>query len=231
MLLSNVTVNNSMLMQYGKISTTSSYVTWTQPNATGTTTTIDGGNMTITASTVAGSSTKEGPMNDSSTYGWYCGNPSTAWWQVKFPYNLRVTGLQVIGQKYGTSYYDQTVQFYTSSSKTTKIGNSLTLPKNNYTTFSVPDVSPVITDTIYGYFTSSGMIGMYRFYITAQKATSALNYITFPTSFSSTNYGFATSYIGTGLSSAYCTSRTSSNISLAGMDPNSTSAVWLATGY
>ena len=60
---------------------------------------------------------------------------------------------------------------------------------------------------------------------------SALNIIYLPTSYTSTNYGAAFTYIGGSSTTAYISNRTASTISLANVDSNVSSGSYITIGY
>ena len=81
-------------------------------------------------------------------------------------------------------------------------------------------------------FTGTGysMVGEVK--LTATYATSTLNSIIFPTSYTSSNsYGASFSYIGGSSSTAYISTKSNTGLSLDGVDTNSSSANWIALGY
>lgn len=142
---------------------------WTQPIATGETTAVDGGNMVITASNQYSTYNAYKAMDGiksgtTATTGWGTNNTSAVqWWQVKFPYKIKITGLT------GYQRYDTTVanantvgRFYTSSSKTTPIGNTYNnAVSTNWNAVSVTGIPTegIITDTIYFEKTGGGNYG------------------------------------------------------------------------
>lgn len=89
-------------------------------------------------------------------------NTKTGWWQVKFPYKLKITGL-----KYYAPYSSSaetviatTGRFYTSSEKITPIGDEINTTKNwqEVNVANIP-TEGIITDTIYFDITNSGGYG------------------------------------------------------------------------
>ena len=135
------------------------YKPWSQPIATGETTAIVGGDMVITASSAftgydaykAMDGTSSGTTSET---GWGTNNTTgVQWWQVKFPYEIRITGL--IGyQRYDTTPANANTigRFYTSSDKTTPIGdeynNAVGVNWNSVSVTGIPEEG-IITDTIY----------------------------------------------------------------------------------
>ena len=142
------------------------YLPWTQPKATGATTAIDGGNMVITCSSAYSGydayKAMDGTLSGTTpATGWGTDNTTAVqWWQVKFPYKIRITGLT------GYQRYDiepnnaNTIgRFYTSSDKTTPIGDEYNNAIGiNWNAVSVTGISAegVITDTIYFEKTGGG---------------------------------------------------------------------------
>ena len=173
------------------------YVSWTQPKLTANTTAAEGGSIVVTATSGdTGSSVNypyqamDGGKTSGSAYWEVKSVPS--WWQIKFPYKLKITGIKYYKAD-NDSNNTTSVEFYTSSAKTTKIGNTLSTSGNAWASFSVSGIpsSGIITDTVYvnlaassGGYTSIGEIE-----ITATKQTvidgtaSSYDYIGSPTAY------------------------------------------------
>lgn len=83
--------------------------------------------------------------------GWNCGDTTTGWWQVIFPYELRITKLiRYNNYLENTEYNSIKGQFFTNSSKTTPIGDAINVTnETNWFSQEITPSSPVITDTIY----------------------------------------------------------------------------------
>jgi hypothetical protein len=136
----------------GGSQTTISFETWTRPTATGTTTTLIEGNMTITAS--ASSDTAWKAFNNvyasSTSDGWRPMATGQQWWKVVFPYRIRITGLL-----YRNACSDEsssiTGRFYTSDTMDTPIGDDFTSPSNNAGSVTITNIPEegVLTNTIY----------------------------------------------------------------------------------
>ena len=145
------------------------YLPWTQPIATGETTAIDGGDMVITASSQSSTYQAYKAMDGVSsgttaTTGWGTSNTTAVqWWQVKFPYEIRITGLTGY-QRYDTTPANANTigQFYTSSEKTIPIGdeysNAVGVNWNAVSVTGIP-AEGIITDTIYFEKTGGGAYG------------------------------------------------------------------------
>lgn len=147
---------------------------WTQPKATANTTAIDGGNMVFTASSTYSTWKAYGPLDGLTSgerNGWIPSNTSSAWWQVKFPYKLKITGLKHYNAEAESSIAITSGRFYTDSTMTTPIGNSFSTPNTDWyaTTVSGIPAEGVITDTIYFSRTGSGYSGIGELVITAQR--------------------------------------------------------------
>lgn len=131
---------------------------WTQPKATANTTSIEGGSMVITASSESGTNWAAYKAFDSTSSsvgnGWATdGTNISGWWQVKFPYKIRIKGLKY-HRRYSENVDNATSgRFYTSSAKTVALGDTFSVAAGTLSEFSV-DInnipsSGVITDTIY----------------------------------------------------------------------------------
>ena len=89
-------------------------------------------------------------------------NTKTGWWQVKFPYKLKITGLKYYAP-YSSSAENliaTTGRFYTSSEKITPIGDEINAT-TNWQEIDVANIPTegIITDTIYFDITNSGGYG------------------------------------------------------------------------
>lgn len=147
------------------------YVAWTQPVLTTNTTTVtDLGNVTATASSYGNNSggsasgneypyhAMDGVKSGSGTTYWGCNasNPAGQWWQVVFPYQIKITGLTHYN-RYGNSYANVTGQFWTSSDRTTPIGDAFgATGATGWKATAIQNIpaSGVVTDTIYFYITA-----------------------------------------------------------------------------
>ena len=154
------------------------YVAWTQPVLTGNTTSVTEGDITVSASTNnTGYSNIYGAMDGVSSGTnqaniWMTNNSSTGWWQVVFPYKIRITGLTHYNS-YGRNSGDRwiTGQYFTSSDKTTPIGDSFTTDDVNWQATTIENIpsTGITTDTIYFNKTNGGVwSGIGELQITAQ---------------------------------------------------------------
>lgn len=145
------------------------YLPWVQPIATGATTAIDGGDMVITTSNEYSTYNAYKAMDGVSsgttaTTGWGTNNTTAVqWWQVKFPYKIRITGLTGYQRQDSTPANANTIgQFYTSSDKTTPIGdtynNAVGVNWNAVSVTGIP-AEGIVTDTIYFEKTGGGSHG------------------------------------------------------------------------
>ena len=145
------------------------YLPWVQPIATGETTAIEGGDMVITASSAYSNYNAYKAMDGidtstTATTGWGTNNTSAVqWWQVKFPYKIRITGLTGYQRYDSTPANANTIgQFYTSSEKTTPIGdeysNAVGVNWNAVSVTGIP-AEGIVTDTIYFEKTGGGNHG------------------------------------------------------------------------
>lgn len=156
------------------------YEDWTQPVATASTTAIEGGDMVITASneypTYNAYKALDGvKTGTTATTGWGTYNTTAVqWWQLKLPYKIKITGLADY-QRYDTTPANANTigRFYTSSDKTTPIGdeynNTIATNWNRVEVTGIPEKG-VVTDTIYFEKTGGGAYGgLGELEITAQK--------------------------------------------------------------
>ena len=151
---------------------------WTQPIITANTTTTTAGNIVCTASSQYSDAYGAWKALDgilSGSDAWASVTAETkGWWQVKFPYKLKITGLTFYSS-HGTSnnYLSKDCQFFTSADMTTPIGNAFVGSTVAFTPTQITGIPAegVITDTIYLNITSSNSsgIGMGGLQITAEK--------------------------------------------------------------
>ena len=131
---------------------------WTQPVAKGDTTAIDGGDMVITASSYSGTTWNPykafDNISSSVENGWAIGGTGNAgWWQVKFPYKIKITGLKYY-RRYSQNADNATSgRFYTSSDKSVAIGDKFSVSTGTLAEYSIDianiPADGIITDTIY----------------------------------------------------------------------------------
>ena len=154
------------------------YVAWTQPTLTSASTSTPLGTVTITASSYY---TNEDPykamdgVKSGTGKNYWASNGSQAageWWQVVFPYKIKITGLNYYN-RYGSGYQSCAGQFWTSSAKTTSIGDAFAATGNTnwkLTTITGIPVAGIETDTIYFYITGGvRYTGMGELEITATR--------------------------------------------------------------
>lgn len=144
-------------------------IDWVQPVATGSTTAIDGGDMVITTSNEYSTYNSWKAMDGiksgtNAATGWGVNNTSaTQWWQLKLPYQIRITGIKVY-HRYDTTPANANVvgRFYTSSNMTTPIGDTLNdTSATNWQEFTISGIpsSGIVTDTLYFRKTGGGTYG------------------------------------------------------------------------
>ena len=136
----------------------SAYITWQQPVATASTTHITGGDMVISASSSYSTDWSAykafDSISTSMNNGWAVNSTNIAgWWQVKFPYKIRVTGIQYYRRYSGGADNATTGRFYASSDKTITLGDSFSAPAEANSVYSLDianiPTEGVVTDTIY----------------------------------------------------------------------------------
>lgn len=149
------------------------YESWTQPALSSNTTTVTEGNIVVSASSnYSGEDPWRALDGNNSGTSFAFNSVPTGWWQVKFPYKLRITGLTFCQRENAGSYRTNTARFYTSSDKSTPIGNEFNPPATSYAQTVVSGIpsAGIITDTIYLDVTAGlTSAGMSELYITAQK--------------------------------------------------------------
>lgn len=170
---------NKCLEEYQNSEAQISTEPWTQPVATGEITAIDGGDMVITSSEGVEESyypylAFDGDYSSSSSM-WSAYPNTEAWWQIKFPYKIKVTGLTFYQKTSGAGHYTKDARFYTSSDMNTPIGDAFVGTGSNFAVTEIQNIPAegIITDTIYLNITSShnGGVGMGDLKITAEKIT------------------------------------------------------------
>lgn len=105
---------------------------------------------------------------------WGSRTKGVTWWQVKFPYTLRVTGITVYNG-YTTNVENANLagRFYTDQSKLVPIGDAINTPQTVSTKTVISNVKPTDTDTLYFYKTeTAGSALMGEVVITAKKLVS-----------------------------------------------------------
>ena len=133
------------------------YLEWEQPIATAETTTVDKGDIIVTASTAYASWNPYLALNGiatTATQGWALSTANTAgWWQVKFPYKIKITGFKYYRRYSNSADNATTGRFYTSADKNVAIGNEFSVPAGAKAQLSIDieniPVEGIITDTIY----------------------------------------------------------------------------------
>lgn len=144
-------------------------IAWVQPIATGSTTAITGGDMVITSSNSHSGYEAWKAMDGvysgtTATTGWGTSNTTAnQWWQLKLPYQIRITGLKGY-QRYDTTPANANTigRFYTSSDMTTPIGDTYTNASGiNWNAVEVSGIPEegIVTDTIYFQKTGGGSYG------------------------------------------------------------------------
>lgn len=148
------------------------YEDWAQPIATGATTVLPEGNMVVTATNQYAA----GPyicLDGNTTTAWVMNETRIGFWQVKFPYKIKITGL--IFYNCNGVNRTNTGRFYTDSTKGTPIGNAFQATNADFASTVIEGISTngVETDTIYLDITSSNRTssGMAELQITAQRKT------------------------------------------------------------
>jgi hypothetical protein len=154
------------------------YENWTQPVLTSDNMAVEGGYIVSSASSCYSNNTLAYKIMTGKTVttvdtGYWQTAKSTAeeWVQIQFPYKLNIAGLSIYTRP--KDNVSATVTAYTDSSKTTKIGNSVTTSSavTKYTFLSGGD--GVLTDTIYLHIGARNTLnyyyGLQNLQITAQK--------------------------------------------------------------
>lgn len=166
---------NKVAEEFGNGSNVDMTTKWVQPVATADTTTITGGDMEITSSSAYSTTYSAYKVmdGDAESGGWRSVAKETlGWWQVKFPYKIKVKGLTFVSSDSAT-YSAKDCQFFTSADMTTPIGNAFLGSASTFTATEVLGIPAegVITDTIYLNITSSNStaIGMGELIIEAEK--------------------------------------------------------------
>ena len=221
-------INNDTLIQYGQISLSTTTQAFSQPTLTANGT-LGGSKFAVSASSQTSSGYAAWYAMDSSTSTYWCNDHSKSSWFIFYnPTALRITKV-VATQVSGYTFASVSVQGSNNNSAYTNITSTLT---NNSTT---KDTITLTNTNYYKYykfsFTSSSYPAVCNFAISAYYQTSALNSIIFPQSFSNTKYGCSFGYVGANTGGAYISSKTTTGISLAGVDSSSSSACYIGVGY
>ena len=105
---------------------------------------------------------------------WGSRTKGVTWWQIKFPYILRVTGITVYnGYTTNVANANLAGRFYTDQSKLVPIGDAINTPQTASTKTVISNVKPTDTDTLYFYKTeTAGSALMGEVVITAKKLVS-----------------------------------------------------------
>lgn len=157
---------------------------------------------------------------------------TTNWINWKFPVYLRFRTLTFWNLYSNYNGNTKTVIAYTDSTKTTEIGRTV---NNNgqRNTCTIDCDDSIITDNLYLYFPdcySSYTPAIYQTQISAYELTSTVNNITFPSTFSNTDYGFSLGLLGSQVKFVSATNKTISSISLNNVSDSCT-VYWKAWGY
>lgn len=122
------------------------YIDWVQPVLTSDT---DQG-CTVTCSASFSGYPAYKAMDGSKTDCWFP-NTKTGWWQIKFPHKILITGLTHIAGNYNSQTQGITGRYYTSSSKTTPIGDEFSGTYAQGTVINISNIPAdgILTDTIY----------------------------------------------------------------------------------
>ena len=223
-------INNSMLIEYGKINTSNTYVNWTQPKLTSNGTL--GGDSFAIYSTVRTSSS-----DNNNAYIFFDGvttqntgmqiTNSNGYLIFYNPIPLKVSNLTLYSRS-GLVISKYTLSGSNDNSNWTTIGSYNTNTNTNWS-------QDINNNNSYKYYkidlSGNSNNVLIEIDITATYLTIQLNSITFPMSFSNTYYGFSYCYVGGIENSSYLTSKTTSSIGLGGVTGMASSAYWIACGY
>lgn len=154
------------------------FVNWKQPILTANTTATEFGDVVVTASgNYSGYDAwkcMNGIKSGTDPYsGWGTNNTNAGWIQIVFPYKLLITGLRGY-QRYDVEppHANTIGRFYTSSDKTTPIGDEyINATSTNWNAVDVTGIPSegIITDTIYFEKTSATYGGFGELEITAKR--------------------------------------------------------------
>lgn len=149
------------------------YTTWTQPILTSNATTVDEGIVRTSASIdfpAAASYFALDGKKSNGEGGYWWPNNSPAYWQVEFPYEIRIKGVDYYNQ-YSTDPRNltNTARLYTNSTKTIPIGDSFSA-SYAWQKISISGITKnkIVTNTIY-FYCMSGYAGIGELVIDADK--------------------------------------------------------------
>ncbi len=124
---------------------------WTQPYATAETTAIDGGNMTVTASSTKGSyypyRIVSSAAQGSSDVAMWESTASSAWWQIKLPYKIKLNSIKLYNKSSNLGWQVKQARIYTSSDLSTPITDEFIMTVGSGVLTEV-DCGGYVTDTI-----------------------------------------------------------------------------------
>lgn len=149
------------------------YVEWTQPIVTENITTVEEGTITVDGSVGSGGShaflALDGKKSNGEGGDWWP-NMTPAWWQVEFPYEIRIKSIDYYNQ-YSTAANNLiiTARLYVDSTKKVPIGNQFSANAAwQRVSISGIKANEIITNTIYFYKTT-GNAGIGELVINADK--------------------------------------------------------------
>jgi len=149
------------------------YVEWTQPIVTKNITTVEEGTITVDGSVGSGGSPAclalDGKKSNGEG-GYWWPNMTPAWWQVEFPYEIRIKSIDYYNQ-YSTAAHNLiiTARLYVDSTKKVPIGDEFS-SNAAWQRVSISGIkeNEIITNTIYFYKTT-GNAGIGELVINADK--------------------------------------------------------------
>lgn len=157
---------NELLSEYGSPDAVEDGVTseWNQPATTDVSTPDGGGYIVCSASSESGDNLAWWALDSYmlGTDSWISATGVTSgWWQVKFPYKLKIKGLTFYSP-HSSTYGSKDCRFYTSSDMTTPIGDDFVGKSSGFTATTVTGIPEegMVTDTLYLNITSSHGTGI-----------------------------------------------------------------------
>ena len=223
-----------MLLQYGKVYLSEQVVDYSSPSNLSSNGTVGGNSFAVSPSSTYNTTYDAFHMFDGSPSTYFRSgteNPITI--IVYTPQPTRITSVTITNQdSYIVSatadsylYVSNNNSTYTSLATfrgTAGAGTQWTINLSSNSTYY--KYYKFVTKGTYGYQTIRNMS------LTGYYKTDVANSITFPTSYSNTNYAFSLGYIGA-VNTSYSTSKTTTGMGLYNPEAGSGSMNWMTIGY
>lgn len=222
-------LSNKLLINYGKANISAQVNTLMQP--------VISSNGTMGGNTVAVTGTGNYDGTNSMYYIFNGNNTSIYRFnavggpKIYFPYPTRITTLTWNQNNTANGGLDLKVS--NNGSTWTQVTNIT----KNLTYYTCSITTNLSTDSYYQYYwlnrtDTAGWLYIYGdLQLTGTYKTSAVNSITFPCAYTTTNYAQTLNFYGGADNGSYTTSRSKTGINIDNLSPNATNVYYITTGY